>query len=193
MQMADDQDERSSRHLDDGPGEQNKDLAVAVASLAFGCLVLAVLIPQSIGPIGSDTTILAVIGSIGLLLCGLVLGVSAYRNRRSGSTAADEHRPDRSANMSEKRQALCLIAGAIIYAFALEWIGFLPASYLTLAGLFLIMGVRSLPVVLLVPAAVVLVIYLGIDAGLGASLPEGRLEWTDLFQSALLRTERFDV
>lgn len=193
MNMADDHKERSSRHLDDGPGEQHKDLAVAVASLAFGCLVLTVLIPQSIGPIGSNTTILAVIGSVGLLLCGLVLGVSVYRNRRSVSAPTYESAPARSPVSGGKPQALCLIAGAIIYAFALEWIGFLPASYLTLIGLFLIMGVRSLPVVLLVPAAVVLVIYLGIDAGLGASLPEGRLEWTELFQSALLRAERFDV
>ncbi len=191
--MGDDQKNGSSRHPTDMSGVRDKDLAVAVASLAFGFLVLAVLIPQSIGPIGSNTTILALIGAVGLVVFGAVLGLAAYRVRPAGGGSPKTDASGDAVRKSGKVQAVGLVIGAVIYAWALEWIGFLPASYLTLAGLLLLMGVRSVLIVLALPVVVIFAIYLGIDVGLGASLPEGRLEWPFLTQSGAIGTEYFHV
>ncbi len=156
----------------DGPDERRKDLFVGSAALAIGIFVLAVLIPQTIGPFGSGATYLAMIGAGSMAVFGgLLLLATLRRDPPSGVSDVVSH------TSKGRMQATGLVLIALAYAWGLEWIGFLPASYLSLAALLVLLGVRSVLMVLILPAVVVTAIYLGIDVALGASLPEGRIEW----------------
>lgn len=156
----------------DGPQERRIDIFVGAAALATGVFVLAVLIPATIGPLGTGPTYLAMLGAGGMAGFGAVLLLTAMRRASSGdATVASDRR------RTGQTQAIGLVLVALAYAWGLDWIGFLPASYLSLAALLILLGVRSVFVILTLPAVVVTAIYLGIDVALGASLPEGRFEW----------------
>lgn len=160
-----------SDHLGgEGGGGQREALAAGISSILLSGIAFAYLIPQGIGPIGSDPTILAMIGSLGLAVFGTLLTISGLRMPPSSEAAAKE-------GGGSRLLAIGLMGISFAYAFALDWLGFMAASYVALVALLLLLGVRSILALALVPAAVVAGIYLGIELALGAPLPEGRIDW----------------
>jgi len=160
-----------------------RNIAVGWVSLILGVLVTVCLIPTQIGPVGSGATILAMIGAGGLIVFGAILAAGTFQ---APPTEADPPVGERIQRQADnwgrgEKQATGVILVAITYPWLLEWGGFLPASYASLAALLLLLGVRSMRVILLLPAIVVSVVYLGIDLVLGAHMPEGRIEWGGLF------------
>ncbi len=165
--------------------DRRSTIGVGCVSLILGVLVLVVAIPTRIGPLGSDATMLAMIGAGGLAVFGATLALGGFQARSAKvDRPNDDGAPgDVGPRDSGKRQAIGVTLVALVYAWGLGWVGFLPASYVCLTALLLLLGVRSVFVILLLPALVVSVVYLGIDVALGAHLPDGRIEWGGLLRS----------
>lgn len=153
----------------EGAGGRREALTAGGLSIVISVAALTYLVPRGIGPIGSDPTVLAMIGSFGLGAFGILLVVSGLRMPAAESATR--------VDGGSRLRATGLMVICLVYAFALDWVGFMAASYVALAVLMLLLGVRSILALLLVPAGVLLGIYVGIELALGARLPEGSIEW----------------
>ncbi len=180
-------------------GGGRRDLGVGVASAALGIVLLVAVIPGTVGPLGADKTILAMLAAVGLILFGAILAASNFSALREPTDPTVTRNPDvrpnatKHANPEAGRDgdddagariaAIGTLAIILVYAATLEWLGYVLASYLCLAALMSLLGVRSLVRLVILPALIVGAVYVGIDVALGSHLPEGEIEWRHIFSN----------
>ncbi|WP_075223210.1 tripartite tricarboxylate transporter TctB family protein [Acuticoccus yangtzensis] len=145
-------------------------IGLGFAALAGLCLAV---IPRAIGPYGAEATILPMIGAGALGLFSLLqIGAALL-----GRGASDEAPPPPLAPPLTLAAWLRLGAAAGVVALS-AWL--LPVLGILLTGaamqilLFLLIGIRPLPAII-IALAVTAVLYLAIHTVLGVPLPAGQL------------------
>ena len=144
-------------------------LALVLFALAWSWAVVATIPPGWEGEAGPRGFPLLLGIALGAL--GLYMSVSAFRS--DAAAAADEDRiepPTRSEVRTVGLTTLVFLA----YAFLLDKLGFLVATPIMVAGaLWLIVGQRSWPTILILTAGLTVGSYLVFGVLMPAHLPEG--------------------
>jgi hypothetical protein len=92
------------------------------------------------------------------------------------ATAAPVARADRGGWLARSWHFYTMWLVILGYLLLMPWLGFPAATFLLLAGFFLLLGERRWPVVLGLALAVTTVVHLGFALGLNVRLPLGLLE-----------------
>lgn len=155
----------------------NADLWLGVGFGAAAILGVC-LIPFEVGPIGTESAMLPLIGACSCLVFAIALAVQSLQTSRLNET------PELSAELDEADAPLTIdarvrLTGVFLivaaHAMLLTTLGLGIAGISLQILLFLTLGVRNLAIILLVPIANIIVIHVLISGMLGVPLPDGQL------------------
>ena len=150
------------------------DLAVALgitlagAALLLGSLKIPFGINAVVGP-----RVFPLIVSLGTVVFGALLTVSALRGERAEPAAEEDTDPDAPVNLLAP---LIILVGFLLGALALPSLGFVIGTAIMYFSVAYAFGERRLPLILGVSLAVALITYVLFTRGLGLTLPPGLLK-----------------
>lgn len=155
------------------------DLGLSVGIVIFGLLLFVAAmninlgtIQDPIGPRGVPTFL-----AIAFVVGGLILSFRRLTTWKAenGHRVPSEGTLDEPEYPASARRAFTIIAISVLYALLLPILGFVLATPVLLAVLMWTMQVRSRRLLVLVPIAYTLVVFLVFSEGLSVSLPLGPL------------------
>lgn len=146
-----------------------KNLKIGVGFAAFCLFNLIYLIPNQVGKLTEEASLMPVFFTGVILILSIMLIVRSVRGS-SDSASHPAHQAGR------KLGTLALVTVVMVgYSLLLEQIGFIVTSLLALIALFLVFGVRDFRKILGISVPTVVILYLAFEKLLKAPLPSGDL------------------
>ena len=146
-----------------------RDFKLGAGFASFCIFLLVFLIPNQVGSLmDSDALMPAMVSILILLLSVLTMIKSVGQANTETEDHGSEHR-------TSTLSLWIVIAIMVIYAWLLEWTGFLLTSFIAMVILFRVYGVRQYFRILLITLITLGLLYFSFEKLLIAPLPVGRL------------------
>lgn len=149
--------------------KNHRDFKLGAGFASFCVFLLVFLIPNQIGSLTDSDALMPVAVTILILLLSVLMMIKSVDQP---NTETEDH------GSEHRTSALSLwvvIAIMVIYAWLLEWTGFLLTSFIAMVILFMVYGVRQYFRILLITLITLGLLYFSFEKLLIAPLPVGRL------------------
>jgi hypothetical protein len=145
------------------------DFKLGVGFAVFCLFLLFFLIPNQVGSLTEADSFMPVTVTIFTLVVSVLLVIKSFGQ---ANTSTEDHSHE---NKAPALSLWLVIAIMVVYAWLLEWTGFLLTSCIVMLVLFMVYGVKQYFRIILITLITLGLLYFSFEKLLYAPLPEGRL------------------
>ncbi|MGD9123748.1 MAG: tripartite tricarboxylate transporter TctB family protein [Desulfarculaceae bacterium] len=151
---------------------KNPDFKLSVGLFTFCIFLLVYLIPTQVGPLTEADALMPVLITGLIMILSISLMIQAARDKSAKTKVSVQEKKE---NKASRFSLVMVIAIMAVYAWLLEFTGFLLTSIIAMIVLFLVFGVKNLPKIVIIIIATLGCLYLCFETFLGAPLPMGTI------------------
>jgi hypothetical protein len=146
-----------------------RDFKLVVGFASFCIFLLVFLIPNQVGSLTDSDALMPVIVTVFILLLSVLMVIKSVGHPHT------EHEDHSNVHRMHTLSLWTVITIMVIYAWLLEWTGFLLTSCIAMVVLFMVYGVRQYFRIFLITLITLGLLYFAFEKLLFAPLPVGRL------------------